>query len=94
MPEKYRLTKTVETQLKARIDIREGDDGGFTGTLMLCDERENVVESRSFSPEDLDPIVTQLTGIKTDTIRDVGAVLVETEEIPIEIDLGPEVKSK
>lgn len=91
MPDKYRLTKTVETQLRTRIDIREGDDGVFAGTLMLLDERDSVVESRPLGSEHLDPIVQHLTSTKSDTLRDVGAVLVEAEEIPVELDLG-EVK--
>jgi hypothetical protein len=84
MPQgKYLFTKTVETQLKTRIDIREGDDGSFFGTLMLCDERGDVVESRQLGADELDPIVAQLTGVKERAVTDIGAVFVETEADPI-----------
>lgn len=103
MPGKYRITKIVTTEaavLRTRIVIEEGDaaapnPGGYYGTLSLIDETGSVVEQQQLAPEDLDPVVQQLTGLKSRAVADSGAVFVEAEaeEIPVEIDLG-EVRAK
>ena len=78
----FRIQKTTEFKtLKTRIEIHEGDDaapvpGGFYGSITLADENGDVVQRTALGPEDLDPIVQQLTGLKTRAVADSGAVFV------------------
>lgn len=85
MPQLYRLTKTVEVQLRTRMDIREDDQGSFHGTLMFVDERDNVIESRPLLPEELDLIVGGVLGTKDEILQAVGAERIEIAD-PIAID--------
>lgn len=78
----FRIQKTTEFKtLKTRIEIHEGDEaapipGGFYGSITLADEKGDVMQRTQLGPEDLDPIVAQLTGLKTRAVADSGAVFV------------------
>lgn len=87
MPDKYRLTKTVETQLRTRMDIREDLDGSYHGTLMFVDERDNVIDSRPLTPEELDPIFGGVLGTKDEMLEAVGAERLEADDVLEEVSI-------
>lgn len=81
----FQITKTVTVttrDVNMRLDLSEADahapvPGGLYGSLVLTDERGDVLGRRTITPADLEPVAAHLAALKQSAMDELGI-----EEVP------------